>query len=100
MDAPAPDWVRAFGDWLDEAVSEGRIADLMAWRERAPFGVRNHPTDEHLLPLFVALGAAGEGARGRRVHASHQYGVLMMDAYRFDGAAEKAVARESFALAS
>ena len=35
------------------------------------------------LPFFVALGAAGEGARGERIHASMEYGSLAMDAYRF-----------------
>jgi 4,5-DOPA dioxygenase extradiol len=44
-----------------------------------------HPTEEHLLPLFVALGAAGESARATRLHASSTWGTLRMDAYRFDG---------------
>jgi 4,5-DOPA dioxygenase extradiol len=46
--------------------------------------VENHPTDEHLLPLFVALGAAGHGALGRRLHDSREFGVLAMDAYAFN----------------
>jgi 4,5-DOPA dioxygenase extradiol len=44
-----------------------------------------HPTEEHLLPLFVALGAAGEDARATRLHTSTTWGTLRMDAYRFDG---------------
>lgn len=82
LDAPAPDWVSAFGEWMRAAIEEGRTDDLLDYRRKAPFGLENHPTEEHLLPLFVAMGAAGE-ARGERVHASAQYGVLMMDAYRF-----------------
>lgn len=81
-DAPAPSWVRDFGEWMRERLEAGAIADVVAYRDRAPFAAENHPTDEHLLPLFVALGAAG-GERGRRVHTSDEYGVLMMDAYRF-----------------
>ena len=42
-----------------------------------------HPTDEHLLPWFVAAGAAGLGARGVRIHDSLTYGDLGMDAYAF-----------------
>lgn len=80
--APAPEWVQAFADWLTQAVEEGRGDALMAWAERAPFAARNHPTPEHLLPLFVAFGAAGCEA-GTRVHASTAYGVLAMDAYRW-----------------
>lgn len=44
---------------------------------------RNHPTEEHLLPLFVALGAAGPNAAAERIHSSTTYGVLRKDAYAF-----------------
>ncbi len=81
-DAPAPEWVSAFGEWMRERIEAGERDDLVHYRCRAPHGAANHPTEEHLLPLFVALGASGEG-RGQRVHTSRQYGVLMMDAYRF-----------------
>lgn len=79
---PAPDWVRAFGDWMNERIESGRIDELLKYRQIAPTGARNHPTEEHLLPLFTALGAAA-GAPGRRLHSSAQYGVLMMDVYGF-----------------
>jgi len=82
FDTPAPDWVRAFGDWLDEKAEAGDVPALLAW-EKAPFARENHPTEEHLLPFFVALGAAGKGAKGKRIHSSQQYGVLMMDCYAF-----------------
>ncbi|MDJ1159839.1 class III extradiol ring-cleavage dioxygenase [Chelatococcus sp. SYSU_G07232] len=84
LDAPAPDWVKDFGEWVKDSVQAGATDDLLAYRERAPHGAENHPTEEHFLPLFVAMGAAGQGAHGERVHTSEQYGVLMMDAYRFN----------------
>lgn len=70
-----------FGDWAAAAIEEGRTQDLLAYRERAPHAARAHPTEEHLLPLFAAMGA-GHGP-GRRVHASHTYGVLAMDVFAF-----------------
>lgn len=79
-----PDWVTEFADWFDRALAEGRTCDLLAYRHLAPHAVRNHPTEEHLLPLFVALGAAGPDASAQRLHASNTYGVLRMDAYAFD----------------
>ena len=83
IDAPeAPDVV-AFSNWMDSALAEGRRDDLIAYRTKAPFGAQQHPTEEHLLPLFVAMGAGGEGARPRRIHQSASYGVLRMDAYAF-----------------
>lgn len=77
-----PGWVEAFGGWARERIEAGDREGLAGYRTGAPFGAENHPTEEHLLPLFVAMGA-GSGA-GRRVHASAQHGVLLMDAYRFD----------------
>jgi 4,5-DOPA dioxygenase extradiol len=82
QDAPAPDWVSDFGEWMRSRIEAGEQEDLIHYRERAPSGARNHPTEDHLLPLFVAMGAAG-GLRGARVHTSREYGVLMMDAYQF-----------------
>ncbi|MGL1442108.1 DODA-type extradiol aromatic ring-opening family dioxygenase, partial [Vibrio parahaemolyticus] len=52
-----PAWASDFAGWMDAALMEKRLDDLAAYRSRAPQAVRNHPTDEHLLPLYVALGA-------------------------------------------
>jgi 4,5-DOPA dioxygenase extradiol len=85
VDTPqAPD-VAEFADWMDAALREGRRCDLLTYRTRAPHAVLEHPTEEHLLPLFVALGAGGDGARVERLHSSAEYGVLRMDAYAFGG---------------
>ena len=82
VDDPAEPATTAFVDWFTAAAAEGRVDDLLAYRRRAPFAVANHPTDEHLLPFFVALGAAA-GQNAEVLHHSIQYGVLAMDAYRF-----------------
>jgi len=79
----APDWVGAFADWVADALEEGRSEELLDYRRRAPFAARSHPSEEHLLPLFVALGAAGAGARAERLHASVTRGGLRMDAFAF-----------------
>lgn len=85
-EAATPDWVAAFQDWVGWAVAEGRTADLLDYRRKAPFAARNHPTEEHLLPLFVALGAGDAGLPGRHLHSSHTFGALAMDAYAFGDA--------------
>jgi 4,5-DOPA dioxygenase extradiol len=83
IDAPeAPDVVE-FSDWMDAAVTEGRRDDLLAYRRRAPHAAEEHPTEEHLLPLYFAMGVGGDGAKPRRIHKSASYGVLRMDAYAF-----------------
>ncbi len=78
-----PDWVKVFSDWVFAALSDGRIDDLARYREVAPEGRRNHPSEEHFLPLFTAIGAAGPGATAKRIHASYSYSALSMDAYMF-----------------
>jgi 4,5-DOPA dioxygenase extradiol len=83
VDAAEPADVVAFSDWVDGAIVGGRVEDLLAYRARAPFAVQQHPTDEHLVPLFVALGAAGETVAAERLHSSVMYSSLRMDAYAF-----------------
>jgi 4,5-DOPA dioxygenase extradiol len=77
-----PDWVTQFDAWVREKAIAGDADALVVYREEAPFAERNHPTEEHFLPLHVALGAAGEGARGELLHSSYD-GILSMDAYAF-----------------
>ncbi len=83
QDAPAAPDVVAFADWFDHAITDGRTDDLAHYRTLAPHAARQHPTEEHLLPLFVALGAGGPDARPERLHASAMHSVLRMDAYAF-----------------
>lgn len=83
LEAPTPDWVTSFAEWVHEKAEAGALDDIADWWGLAPFARENHPTPEHFLPLPLALGAAGEGAKGKRLHSSVQYGVLAMDAYLF-----------------
>lgn len=83
--SPEPD-VAAFADWMHDAITAHRLDDLLDYRRKAPYAAQQHPTDEHLQPLFVALGAAGENAPARRLHTSTEYGVLRMDSFAFGSA--------------
>ena len=57
-----------FDDWLEQVLTkappETRADALGAWA-KAPFARAAHPREEHLLPLHVAVGAAGDDP-GRR----------------------------------
>jgi 4,5-DOPA dioxygenase extradiol len=77
-------WTVEFNEWLADALSSRRLDDLLDYRRRAPHAVRNHPTDEHLIPVFFALGAGLPGGATTRLHSSIDSGVISMDAYRFD----------------
>ena len=83
LNGPEAPWVTAFSDWVHAALSEGRTADLIAYRKLAPYAAQAHPEEDHFMPLFVALGAGGEGVRGERLHRSTTFSTLRMDAYAF-----------------
>jgi 4,5-DOPA dioxygenase extradiol len=82
-DAPPPDWVQVFDKWLAEKIGEGNWDAVLNYRQIAPHAAKNHPTEEHLLPLFVALGAAGANAKGMQLHRGYTYGAFSMAAYAF-----------------
>lgn len=77
-------YVKPFIEWIEQQLSAGDIDALLDYRRQAPFAARAHPTDEHLLPLFVSLGVAGADAHAVRIDAGIDMGLLAMDIYRFD----------------
>jgi len=82
-----PDWATQFDEWLDQKITTGSDEELINYRRLAPHAALAHPTEEHLLPLFVAMGAGASGKkpRGEALHRSWTHGSLSMAAYRFGG---------------
>jgi 4,5-DOPA dioxygenase extradiol len=76
-------YAKAFAEWLNDRLIAHDVDALVAWREQAPEAARAHPSDEHFLPLFVALGAAGDNAEVERFVEGFEAGALAMDSYRF-----------------
>lgn len=82
--APLAFWAQEFSDWMHATLLARDWAALLDWENRAPHARRAHPTVEHLMPLFVALGAAGDAPEVRNLHRSHELGSLALDAFAFD----------------
>jgi 4,5-DOPA dioxygenase extradiol len=80
---PTGAWAIAFNDWLNRAVTGGDRESLVRYRGLAPSAVHAQPSPDHFMPLLVALGAAGPGARGTIIHQSWYWGNLGMGAYAF-----------------
>jgi 4,5-DOPA dioxygenase extradiol len=78
-----PPYVRQLADWIAARLDAGDIPALLDYRRQAPGAVQSHPSDEHLLPLYVALGAGGKNARAERFHSGIDDYVIAMDAYSF-----------------
>lgn len=82
-DATPLPYVEAFTQWLAERVAARDVGALASYRDAAPGAQRAHPTEEHYLPLLVALGAASPHARVEHVIAGYEGGALAMDAWAF-----------------
>lgn len=83
LDAPEIEACALFRRWFAERGAAADWDALLDYRARAPHAELMHPTDEHLLPFFVAAGAGGSTPAALRLHASVTYGCLAMDAYAF-----------------
>ena len=79
----SPAYVREFADWMGKKLVAGDVPALLDYRSQAPHAQRAHPTEDHLLPLFVAMGAAGENFEATRFHAGIDDFVLAMDSFIF-----------------
>jgi 4,5-DOPA dioxygenase extradiol len=80
--APMP-YAIDFQKWVFDRITRRETDELMDYRTKSESGVRAHPTDEHFLPLFVALGAARDEARTDRFFDAIESGALAMDGYVF-----------------
>jgi len=76
-----PEYATEFAHWVHERVQAADTPALLDYRRRAPHAERAHPTEEHLLPLLVALGAAATDAPALHIDGGISEGVLSMDGF-------------------
>lgn len=81
--AKSDGYAMAFRDWIAGNLERGDTAALIDWEDKAPHARRAHPTPEHFMPLFVALGAGEESGVPHRFHDGFEQDVLSMDAWRW-----------------
>ena len=81
--ATPPREVTCFTNWVAEKFVENDTYAILNADTKAPYINFNHPSPEHLLPLFFAMGAGGKNAKARRIFKGYTYGALAMDMYRF-----------------
>jgi 4,5-DOPA dioxygenase extradiol len=83
MGLPTPDYVLEFSDWIHTQMANHNTDALLNYRHTQAAGLRAHPRDEHLLPLFTALGAAGEASQPEAYFRGVSDHVIAMDGYAF-----------------
>jgi 4,5-DOPA dioxygenase extradiol len=75
-------YAREFAEWIRRAVLKSDTDRLIRYRREAPHAERAHPTEEHYLPLLVALGASTAGdSTPDVIEGDMTYGVLSMESY-------------------
>jgi 4,5-DOPA dioxygenase extradiol len=72
-----------FTAWVRKHVQEKDLAALVDYRHQAPHAQRAHPSEEHFLPLLVAVGASGDEDNVEVIEGGMTYGVLSMESYGF-----------------
>ncbi|MFW7378803.1 MAG: hypothetical protein ACOH5I_08355 [Oligoflexus sp.] len=69
-------------NWFQERMDGGRYEDLFEYKRQAPLAFWAHPTADHLLPIFVAMGA-GQG-KPILQHQSVSYGSFAMNSWGWE----------------
>jgi 4,5-DOPA dioxygenase extradiol len=72
-----------FTSWIRARVQNRDIGALLDYRRLAPHAKRAHPTEEHFLPLLVAMGASEAADSVTVIEGGMTYGVLSMESYAF-----------------
>lgn len=76
----------AFDAWLQQVLvgtgAQERDQALVNWEE-APAARQAHPREEHLLPLMVAAGAAGDDPARCVYHEADFFGALTVSSFQF-----------------
>jgi aromatic ring-opening dioxygenase catalytic subunit (LigB family) len=73
---------RWLNDTLVNATADERRQRLLDWSV-APAARAAHPREDHLIPLMVAVGAAGDDAGAQIYHESAFMGAITASSYRF-----------------
>jgi 4,5-DOPA dioxygenase extradiol len=82
-DPQSTKYAAEFTAWIRAQVERRDLQALADYRRRAPHAARAHPTEEHFLPLLVALGASDDADAVTVLEGGMTYGVLSMESYAF-----------------
>jgi len=78
-----PGWSKRFDQWISDKLLTHDIPALLDFHRQAPDAQIAHPTDEHLMPLFVALGAGLDAGGINQIHNSFSCGSISMSGFAF-----------------
>lgn len=82
INAPVKEYAKEFRDVVVNAIEKGDEVFLKDFIKSIPSLKDNHPTLEHFLPLFIALGASNSKV-GKALNNVYMYGNQAMDTIIF-----------------
>lgn len=74
-------YAQEFADWVQTAVLAKAIDPLLDYRAQAPHAQRAHPSEEHFLPLLIAMGATTAADQVSVLDGGISHGALSMQSY-------------------
>lgn len=77
-------WAEEFDNWVQTKLETWDTDSLFNYRELAPYAREAVPSNEHFIPLIIAMGAGDMGRQARLLHRSYQYGNLSLSCWQFD----------------
>ena len=78
----AEEWAVEFDNWLIEKVGNNETESLFHYRQLAPYAKHAVPREEHLVPMFIAMGS-GNNDTPKLLHQSYVYGTLSYLCFEF-----------------
>jgi len=76
-----PRWAEDFQAWMDQQLAAGNVDALVSYRAQIDSAQMAHPTEDHLMPLYVALGAGLADRSAEKLHGSYTHGSLSLASY-------------------
>lgn len=77
------EWALEFDNWLIEKVENKDMPALFSYRASAPYSRRAVPSEEHIIPLFIAMGSGMDKNKPKLLHRSYEYGTLSYICFEF-----------------
>ena len=76
-DASKPEtWAVEFDDWLIDKIEKRDLEALFQYQNLAPSVRQAVPREEHIVPLFIAMGSGDGKNTPKLLHRSYNYGTL------------------------
>ncbi|MCF2938055.1 dioxygenase [Paenibacillus alkaliterrae] len=78
------EWAESFDNWLQSKLETWDVDALFNYRELAPYSKEAVPTNEHFIPLLLAMGAGDKNRQAKLLHRSYQFGNLSLSCWQFN----------------